>query len=426
MKIGIIVSFFDFRADVRDLIKELQSMGHEVVLFARSGELASIQQQQMPGVVYREIREDISNWRNRLLEYAFLLFKKLPKSRHNYYLMELFKISNAPSSKAKFIGKITLAIQRLGINTVSYDFLIQQLQYSGNTHLDDIDQFIGFTEFPSDYLAARVVKEKKPLKVYVYSWDHPCKHTRFSKAFYYMVWSDCIKNDLLELQHVPAGQVKVVGATQFSYIWDYKQQVYSQASKPFPYPYVYYCCAIGIKELVPQEVAIIKTIAAKLATIQPDWKLVVRPYPVLDAWGMYKTLHAVSNIILDDDYRKNPFPSPKAANDDKYAKIQAARLVLHTGSTIGLEACLLDTPAFLIDFGYGKNRKGLSVYGFIHQYQNEKYLLDRRGGIESLNTLGEMLRTSEMPTHHSQEIAANFPLNSMKHMAMKIIDDTKN
>ena len=171
--------------------------------------------------------------------------------------MELFKVSNLPSLKSRRIGRLILAVQQLGIEWFSYDRLIRNLRYKGETPIGDIDEFIGFTEFPSDYLTARLLKESRPLKIYVYSWDHPCKHTRFSQYFSYKVWSDEIRQDLISLQRIPEENIKVCGSSQFSKLFDYLNSTGSREN-PFGFPYIYYCCAIGITELIPQETAIIK------------------------------------------------------------------------------------------------------------------------------------------------------------------------
>lgn len=409
MKIGIIVSFYDFRADVRDLIGEFQKSGHQVVLFYRDSEGKDIARHPIEGLEYRKIKEENRNLRNRLLEYAFLFFKRLPSSRQNYFLMELFKISNNSAKGSRIFSQVVLFIQRLRLNFVSYDFLLENLQYSAATPIEDIDHFIGFTEFQSDYFAARLLHENRPLSIYVYSWDHPCKHTRFSRKFHYQVWSPGIREDLIRLQGVPEANVSVAGATQFSYLWEYQHKP-APMPRPVPFRYVYFCCAIGIKDLIPMELDIIRSIAAELEKLRPDWKLFVRPYPVLNQWEIYQPLRSLPNVLFDDGFRTNPFPNHKAANFDKFLKLESAELVLHSGSTIGLEACFLNVPAALVDFGYGKQRSGLSVYGFIHQYQNEKYLLDLGLAMKSASQLSDLLDNPEVNLAQNRKAASEFHL----------------
>jgi hypothetical protein len=420
VKTGVILSFYDFRADVRDLIKEIQSGGHQIVLFYRASEEQDILKYPIENLEYRKIDEELNGFRNSLLVYAFLLFKKLPASRHNYFLMELFKISNSSSEKARILNQLILFIQKLGLNFLSYDFLIRHLRYSAKTRIDDIDRFIGFTEFQSDYFAARLLREKRPLSVYVYSWDHPCKHTRFSKSFQYMVWSEGIKEDLVSLQGVPPENVSIIGSSQFTYIHAYLNRPDNDAENPTT-PYVYYCCAIGILHLIPQEIAIIRQISNQLLRIRPDWKLLVRPYPVLNNWSVYEPLMKIQNVILDDGFRNSPFPDFISASFDKFKKLQHAQLVLHGGSTIGLEASFLNTPTLLVDFGYRRKKTGLSVYGFIHQYQNEKYLLEKGLGIISPAELEAVLDEPSEVLSKNKIAASGFFLKAMETIAVELL-----
>lgn len=421
MKIGVIVSFFDFRADVRALITDFINAGNQVVLFYRRQEKADIEKHAIPGIEYRLIQEENRTFRNRLLEYSFLLFKKLPVSRNNYFLIELFKISNYPQAKSRFLFRMILNFQRLYLNFISYDFLIKNLRYSAQTELSDIDQFIGFTEFQSDYFAARLLKEKRPLSIYVYSWDHPCKHTRFSRYFRYKVWSEGIREDLISLQQVPASNIQVCGSSQFSFLFDFLNSA-EKAENPFGFPYVYYCCAIGIIDLIPQETAIIHTLAKELEQCRPDLKLVVRPYPLLQNWNLYQSLFSLKNVVMDDRFRTHPFPDFTTASYDKFRKLKAAELVLHSGSTIGLEACFLDVASLLVDFGYGNKRSGLSVYGFIHQFQNEKYLLDEGLGLQNPADLDPVLKNLSAVKTKNKKVATHFPLKALSEIAAQLIE----
>ena len=93
MKIGFLISFFDFRNDVRIVINELTKT-NEVAVFAKTEQVSIFKQHMPDGVECRTIREDTGSFKNRFAERMYLLFKKLPASRNNYYLMETFKSVN--------------------------------------------------------------------------------------------------------------------------------------------------------------------------------------------------------------------------------------------------------------------------------------------------------------------------------------------
>src|SRR6185437_9882611 len=178
MKLGFVVSFFDFRNDVRKVI-EIISSNHEVVVFYKPADKEKVFRHKIDNVEYRPILDRNRTLLNRIKEQSFLYFKKLPKSRNNYFLMEFFKISNLKNDKSIRRGKFILRMQRILPRLMSYDQLLRILKPYCKTELSDINQFIVFSEVADDYFMARLIKEKKRIKFYVYSWDHPFKHTRF-------------------------------------------------------------------------------------------------------------------------------------------------------------------------------------------------------------------------------------------------------
>jgi hypothetical protein len=372
MKIGFVVSFFDFRNDVRKVIEALLP-ANEVIVFYKPSDEKNILTHKITGVVYRPILERNGSLKNKIAEQLFLYFKKIPKSRNNYFLMELFKISNTKSARAVRKGKFILKMQQLLPRLVSYDQLLKWLTPSCKTEISDVERFIFFTEIADDFLLSRLLKERKDIVTYVYSWDHPCKHTRFSKLIKYCCWSNGIKEDIQQLQGIDPASITVVGASQFGYLFDFLHAANDQQVRAYPFEYIYFGCAVGIKELVPQEINVIKQLAKLTYDENPSLKIVVRPYPVLDQWSLYDALKNLPNVLLDDSFRKKDLSISDNDIFSKFEKIAQAKAFLHLGTTLGLESCFTGTPSFIIDFGY-ESKDGLSLYSFIHQYQNDKYL----------------------------------------------------
>jgi len=110
--------------------------------------------------------------------------------------------------------------------------------------------------------------------------------------------------------------------------------------------------------------------------------LVIRPYPVLDQWSLYEELRELPNVILDDSFRNKDLSINDSDIYLKFEKIQNSKAFVHLGTTLGLEACFTSKPSFIVDFGF-EDKEGLSLYAFIHQYQNDKYL----GNASKKNTL---------------------------------------
>ena len=62
---------------------------------------------------------------------------------------------------------------------------------------------------------------------------------------------------------------------------------------------------LGVPQLVASELEIVRKVAGVMATLVPDWKLVVRPYPVLRDWSHYEALKTIPNVVVDDGFRVN-------------------------------------------------------------------------------------------------------------------------
>jgi hypothetical protein len=309
MKIGFVVHFFDFRNDVRRLIIEVAKK-HEVVLFVNQNQLDIIKNHQLANTTIRVIDEKKISKKNKILELIFYFFKTIPKSKNNFFLMESFKIGNIKDlTKQKKANKKLNMIMKLP-KVISYDWLLNRLSLKKETFIQDIDRMIFFTEISNDYFLARCIKERKKINVYVYSWDHPYKHTRFSNQVKYLTWSEDTKQDISKLQNIDIDRIEVLGSTQFAYINDALK--IKSKKRTFDFKYIYYACAIGIDPLVPQEIKIINKIHSIIKNHDTNLKLVVRPYPVLNNWKLYDELRG-KDIIFDDYY----------FTDDDYYKFDA-------------------------------------------------------------------------------------------------------
>jgi len=425
MILGFVVSFFDFRNDVRKVI-EIISLKHKVVVFYKPDDEAKVLSHKIDNVEYRPILDRNRNWSNRIKEQLFLYFKKLPKSRNNYFLMELFKISNLKENKAIRRGKFVLKMQKVLPRLMSYDLLLKMLKPCYKTEISDIDQFIVFSEVADDYFMARLIKEKKKIKFYVYSWDHPFKHTRFPSYPEYLCWSQGLKDDLSEMQHISASQIKVIGASQFGYAHEFNKRLSEgNLQRTFLFEYIYFGCALGIKELVPDELAIVKELAEEIMKIRPDLKFVVRPYPVLEQWDLYNEIKSLPNVVMDDAYRGKDLSVKDEQVLEKFEKIHHAVAFLHLGTTMGLEACFTSKPSFIVDFK-PKNNKVLSLYSFVHQSQNEKYLIHASGKntLKSIDEFTIFLYSTEDPSYCklNKTVKDLFPVISFKGFSDTLVE----
>lgn len=421
MTIGFVLNFFDLRNDVRRVL-EVLAKEHNIIVFARPEDTEKIHGKLPPGAILREIHERSPLIRNRLWEKLFLLFRKIPASTENYFLMETFKIQNLKSAVNRRKGRWIILLQKLLPKFLSYDTYISNLKFSAQTDIQNIDKYFFLTEMYDNYLLARLLHAQKDISIYVYSWDHPCKHVKFPLGVKYAVWNSGIADDLQTLQHIRKENISCIGASQFGYLAEYYERS-DLLPEQFPFQYVYYACAVGIESIAVKEIELIKIIAEQLLQNKSDWKLVVRPYPVLQNWDIYAPLTQIKNVILDDDYRTADLSVTDENILIKYKKIEGANAFFHIGTTLGLEACFLQTKSFIINFGYADTKDEL--YSFIHQYQIEKYLIQKfpKNCINSIEELEFILSDLDNPGYNLQneEMQKYFPVSSFHTFAQNLI-----
>ena len=422
MKIGFIVSFFDFRNDVRRVLAEV-AQKHEVIIFGKSEHRDEILRHLPAGLEFRLIDERKNSRWNSLCTKLYILLKRIPKSRQNFFLMEYFKaaISTDPKVRAKNY-RILSWIQRLP-KFISYDFYLKQLRYKANTSLEGIDQFVAFTAIADDFLMARLLHEKRNVKVYVYSWDHPCKHVCFSPRAHYLCWTESLRQDIIELQAIPETRIKVLGASQFGYVEEFRR-LRNQLPRTYDFDYVYLGCAIGVPDLVPDEITIIKSVAKVLQQSLPTHKLVVRPYPVQADWQPYEALRQLPNVVMDDGFRTADLSVRDSHVLSKFEKMSHAKAFLHLGTTMGLEACFTKTPSFIIDYGY-TDRAILSLYNFIHQFQNDRHLIELapQNAVKSETHLAAIFTDLDNSSYCelNQKVQAQYDLKSFAEFAEALV-----
>ncbi|MDB5272144.1 MAG: hypothetical protein JWO58_511 [Chitinophagaceae bacterium] len=369
-KIGVLAQYLNTRHDIREFIEHL-GQKHEVVIYVRKNDvsfttgLAShVEVRMIEAQVYKNV------WNNILL-LLYRVFGVLPKSKHNYFITEYFKLNNAKLSRFVRIKESLLLNLSMWVpRWISYDSFLKKLNYRSDTHISDIDEFLCFTQIYDDLFFAHLLDSGKKVTVYVYSWDHPCKMKTFSKRVNeYLVWNAGLKEDLISLQSIDARQISILGSTQLTYIYDFLKG--QERPSYYAFDYLYFACATGYPKLVRQEVSIIVQTAQYLAKNYPDLKLVVRTYPFFGAEDSYAPLMTLANVIIDD--YKSRFKSPQDALliiQDKLVKMSHAKGVIHFGTTFGLEASYFNAPVILADVV----NQYKELHQFVHQYQNDKYL----------------------------------------------------
>ena len=275
-RIGLVIPRKPQFLDMSQIVEQLRSKA-EVCLFVTGAATDGLRQW---GFEIRSADNPQRSASNSLWYWLFSIFGRIPKSRFNYLIMALFK-AERDSGWQRAILRLVAYLRFLRPNFISFDFFLKRLKIYFPVKIEDIDVFFYFTELPSEILLTQIIRAKKPIVAYVYSWDHPCKQATFSKHVdRYLVWNSSMKNDVVTLQDIPPSRVQTVGASQFAYIKRYLESPDTQVTTPYNFDYYYYMFATYEPLMVEQETNIARTLAQTLSNISPHLKLVVRLYPL--------------------------------------------------------------------------------------------------------------------------------------------------
>jgi hypothetical protein len=354
----------------------------------------------------------------------YLTIGQLPFYKKNYFVLKLFELS-ATATRFIWIKGFFIKFRLYLPSLISYDFYINFIGRFGKFDLNGIDRALVITESGSHILIGAMLRSKIPVDAYVYSWDHPFKHMSFSKKVRnWYVWSDDVKNDLVKLHNIDFKKIKILGSTQLSLVDKYISE-YGCDSKNTNSKYIYYGCGLGYGDLVFQEIELIKYLSKVLRQLDRGYKLIVRTYPLVEKdKNMYHELKGVNNIIIDEPVKYSGNPGDKSflihsGIKKKYDLIRNAEAVFHSGTTLGLEACYFDIPVFFIaadDFTDGKSKvRGLSLFDFMHQQHNIKYLklTEYENVITKVSQLSSIIRKITQENKSSLYLNYNYKIRSL-------------
>jgi hypothetical protein len=400
--IGILINHYDARNDIRDLVTEI-ARTHRVVLLSREKTLAH----PLPaGVELRPLVSVHLNRRNFWTK-VFSWFGRLPKSTENYYINELFKLGRLSPFRQTF-GKFKLKLQMRMPKLMSINQLLPILAPCDSTNISDIDSFLLITEFADVPILARICDSGKPAWAYLYSWDHPCKHTVLTDRLTgYLVWNKKLAQDMEELQGVPLDKCKIIGATQLCPIVDYLASTLTlpPQGRIEGRPYFYFGCGTGYAPLSRREIKLVADLADLLSKEFPGHLLLVRPYPMFSDDSVLAEIKAKPNVRIDDEFRSFQVGrSLRSVDIHKRLDLQrGSACFIHIGTTMGYEAAFLGCPVVFVNLISDLNTGGAadteSLSTFARQYHVQRYLVGNYPS--SANNLSEAVA--------ALKIAVNFP-----------------
>jgi hypothetical protein len=427
--IGILINHYDARNDIRDLVAEI-SRSHRVVLLSKEKTLVH----SLPAGV--ELRPLVSVHLNKRKFWSkvFSWFGKLPRSKENYYINELFKLGRLGPFRQTF-GKFKLRLQMWMPRFMTINQLLPILAPCDSTNITDIDSFLLITEFADVPILARICDSGKPAWAYLYSWDHPCKHTVLTDRLTgYLVWNEKLTQDMKELQGVPHDKCKIIGATQLCPIVDYLASTSTVPREGLieGRPYFYFGCGTGYAPLSRREIKLVAELADLLRKEFPDHLLLVRPYPMFNDDSVLAEIKTKSNVRIDDEFRSFQVGrSLRSVDIHKRLDLQrGSACFIHIGTTMGYEAAFLGCPVVFInlisDLNTGGSADTESLATFARQYHVQRYLV---GDYPScINNLFELTNVLKIAIEHPENLAAyniyvsgNTPLLDMPTVTKKIL-----
>lgn len=370
--IGFIISHYNLRNDVRLLIEELDKRQDiDLILYALPREFEQIPDR------YEKVRlkQTPRTAKNLFLQKRYEFFGNLPNTLQNYkdYIVRRH-YKNKSSAWSKFRMKTELAFKSGLPQSVDFDAYMNSISFVSTPRVDEVDCFFSFTDVNNENILAEIYQKDKKIFTYVYSWDHISKFHKFSKnKIQYITWSGSFKRDLMKIHDVKEQNISSVASTQLAFIYDYLSTHQSKEKEN----YIYFVASFGYPKVAEQEIILLKIFAEKLQIIDPNAKIIFRPYPILDDWNFYGDLKKLPNLKFDSYKKEGDFYFSVSDIEYKLMKIQSALAVVHCGTTVGLEACYFDTPVIYLnvddlDYGIKKTNKNHIIQSW-NQYHLKTY-----------------------------------------------------
>ena len=427
--IGILINHYDARNDIRDLVAEI-AQRHRVVLLSKENNITH------PLPVGVELRPLVSAhpYKRKFWTRLFIWFGKLPRSRENYYINELFKLGRLSPTQQTF-GKIKLNLQMWMPRFMSINKLLPIMSQCDSTLISDIDSFLLITEFSDIPMLARICDSGKPAWAYLYSWDHPCKHTVLTDRLTgYLVWNQKLAKDMEELQGISQNKCKIIGATQLCPIVDYlaSSTMLPGQGRLEGRPYFYFGCGTGYAPLSRREIRLVAELADLLKKEFPEHLLLVRPYPMFNDDSALAEIKSKSNVRIDDEFRS--FQVGRSLRSvDIYKRLDLQRgstCFIHVGTTMGYEAAFLGCPVVFINLIADSNTGGAddteSLSTFARQYHVQRYLVGNYPSSannlsEAMDALKTAVSSPDKLIPYNNYVSSKTPLLTMTELTKDIL-----
>jgi len=223
-----------------------------------------------------------------------------------------------------------------------------------------------------------------PTVCFIYSWDNIVKGNKLVKANYYYVWSNYMKQELLQYypSEVKGGHIFVVGTPQFHH-YSNKENLIDKAlffnAYKIPKKDYYICFSGNFTAIGQDDPAYLRDLALAVKKQNKlnikQFHILLRANPADYNHGFTPIINEFQDVITDvnPDWNSTnlslPVPISKMSLSVLYSTIFYSDAMINVGSTMALDATLLGKSAFYIDYkiiGGSKKFKIDEIYKFIH------------------------------------------------------------
>jgi hypothetical protein len=239
-----------------------------------------------------------------------------------------------------------------------------------------------------------------PTVASILSFDNLTTRSLLPRFDHYLVWSDSMKGELLELYpEIPESTVTVTGTPQFDFhrseAWGWSRSV-TLEKLGLPPDGRYFLYGAGHESLMPEEPALVAELARRMEETD-DFKafwLLVRLHPQDDGrrWAEVTRGRARAVVSTACDVQRDAEgwkPTRPEEQQRLIGSLRHAEACLNVASTMSLDAAAVDRPVIGVEFsGEASSPRGL-MYG---AYDATHYRpLVESGGVEMARGWAELL-----------------------------------
>jgi len=254
-------------------------------------------------------------------------------------------------------------------------FLVQEKRYLQSEQisalLQEIQPRLVVATYPVNILEAQVMYAAKqahlPTVLQLLSWDNITSKGRFPVvAEHYVLWGPIMSQELLSYYpEVAPAQIRECGVPHFDHYEAFRGGSRHRSRLAYlgldpDRPYLFF--AMSAERFAPREIDIVEQLSAAIRAnvFGPDLQLVVRPHPqvvsghMTDKSWLGRLERLVGERVAVDWPRLLPsnlrWSMHREDMDQLAALLAGCTLCLNSGSTISIEALLLDKPVILTAF----------------------------------------------------------------------------